>query len=609
MQRWLLAALLGLTACAHSRTAAPPAVPPTDHLIVAPADNAHIDPAGITHVMRGLYFLENGHAGAAIPHFRLALIYDRDSGYLHQKLAEAWVTEGRLDRAREVLEHGLARAPADPYLTTMAGELARRNKRYADAVRLFEYGTANEHTVRAAGSGLADALAWQNKTAEAEGKVIDLMNANPGRDDLATELGGVLEDHGRLGTALSTYQRAREQKPGSREAAFGETRVLELMGKPAEAAASLAKLFAYEPDEVGLYVQVARLYRRAGSPSAAAYRVEALRLAGNDVMARGVVANGDLADGDLSAGIALVEDMKKRAASEGIGPTPEQLTAFVGQAYLENGEPKRCLEELDKVGMRAELVRTHAACLAATGRIDDALAELNAALVLGASPRDMAFDAARALTAEPDEAIARRKLTAFLKHPRIGANETNLASATLLQHFGHEPEALMLIGTVYATDKASTDLRMRYSDALSRNDRFDEALAILRAMVEEQPEDPTRLNALGFTLADAGRDLDEAEVHLRHAYRLASDESFIIDSFGWLAFRKKNYELAERLLQRAVAGSPNDPEILLHLGETYRARGKREEAHDLFVKALGAHPAKPMKARLEQLVQATRVSS
>lgn len=608
MQRTLLLAFVGLAACAHPQAVAPPSLPPTDHLIVAPAVN-NVDPAGITHVMRGLYFLENGHAGAAIPHFRLALLYDRDSGYLHQKLAEAWVSEGRLDRAREVLEHGLARQPIDPFLTTMAGELARRNKRYAEAVSLFGHGTADEHTVRAAGSGLVDALAWQQKTAEAEGKVIDLMNANPGRDDLATDLANVLEDHGRLGTALSTYQRARQQKPGSREAAFGETRVLELMGKPAEAAASLAQLFAYEPDEVVLYVQVARLYKRAGSASAGAYRVEALRLAGNDIMARGVVANGDLADGDLGAGLALVEDMKKRAASEGLGPTPEQLTAFVGQAYLEHGEPKRCLEELDKVGLRAELVRTHSACLAAAGRIDDALTELNAALVLGAPSRDMALDAARAVMAEHDEAVAKRKLAAFLKHPRVGANETNLANAALLQHYGQEAEALTLIRSVYNTDKSSTDLRMRYSDALSRNNRFDEALTILRAMVEEQPEDPTRLNALGFTLADAGRDLDEAEVHLRHAYRLASDESFIIDSFGWLAFRKKNYELAERLLKGAVAGSPNDPEILLHLGETYRARGKREEAHALFVKALGAHPAKPMKAQLEQLVQATRVSS
>jgi hypothetical protein len=68
-----------LVACA----AQPPAQGPRpngDHLIVVPADAAHLAPAGVTHVMRGLHFLENGHSGAAIPHFRLALLYDGDSG-------------------------------------------------------------------------------------------------------------------------------------------------------------------------------------------------------------------------------------------------------------------------------------------------------------------------------------------------------------------------------------------------------------------------------------------------------------------------------------------------------------------------------------------------
>ncbi len=602
----LLAA--GLTACAATPRVPHPAAT-SDHLLTpAPVDGG-LDAAGVAHVMRGLYFLENGHSAAAIPHFRLALRYDADSGYLHQKLAEAWVSEGRLDRARDVLEHGLTRAPTDPYLTTMAGELARRNKRFTEAVALLTHGLADEHTVLVAGSGLADALAWQHKTAEAEGRVVDLMNAYPGRDDLAAQLGGVLEDHGRLGTALATYQRAREQKPGSREAAFGEMRVLDLMGKPGDAAASLAKLFAYEPDDVGLYVQVARLYQRAGSSSAKAYRVEALRLAGNDLAARGVVANGDLAEGNLSAGLALVDDMRKTAVADGVGASPAQLSAFIAEAHRENGDPKQCLAELEAVGDSLEASRTRAGCLADSGRVDEALALLMRVLAVGAPRRDMALDAARALTHEADEAVARRKLAAFLKLPGLGAYEQGLATATLAQHFGHEAEAMALIGALHAVDKASTDLRMRYSDALARNGRIDEAVAMLRVMVEEQPEDATRLNALGFTLADAGRDLEEAEVHLRHAYRLGSEESFIVDSLGWLAFRKQSYELAERLLVRAMHGAMNDPEVLLHLGETYRARGKREEALACFVKALAAHPSRPLKARLEQLLQATRVSS
>ncbi len=604
----LLLVVSSLVACAAQPMAPRPATL-DGYMIVPPADAGHLDPAGVTHVMRGLYFLENGHPAAAIPHFRVALLYDASSGYLHQKLAEAWVSEGRLDRARGVLEQGLSRSPTDPYLTTMAGELARRNKRFSEAVALLEYGLDEQHTVLVAGSGLADALAWQKKTAEAEGRVVDLMNANPAREDLAAQLGGVLEDHGRLGTALATYQRARAQKPSSRDAAFGEMRVLELMGRPAEAAASLARLFAYEPDDVALYVQVARLYRRAGSPSAEAYRAEALRLAGSDLAALGIVASGDIAEGDVAAGLALVEEMRRIAAADMGGPPPIQLTAFLAEAHRERGEPTKCLAELQAVADSPDVARTRAGCLADAGRVADALTVLARAVTGPASPRELALDAARVLALEPDEAVARRKLEAFLKIRGFGPYERSLATATLAQHLGHEAEAMALIGALHAVDATNSDLRMRHADALARNGRIEEAVTILRAMVEEQPEDPTRLNALGFTLADAATSLDEAEVHLRHAYRLGSEESFIVDSLGWLAYQKKSYELAERLLVRASRASPNDPEILLHLGETYRARGKREEALACFVKALNAHPARPMKARLEQLVQATRVSS
>jgi Flp pilus assembly protein TadD len=143
-------------------------------------------------------------------------------------------------------------------------------------------------------------------------------------------------------------------------------------------------------------------------------------------------------------------------------------------------------------------------------------------------------------------------------------------------------------------------LQLRYADALARVDRLDESVTVLRDMVEREPDDPTYLNALGFTLADAGKNLDEAEVYLRHAYRVASDEGFIVDSLGWLLHQRGNDEGAERLLQRALRQSPQDAEVLWHLGEVVKARGKREDARVLFVKALAAHPPKQLKTRIQQ---------
>src|SRR5687768_7398540 len=77
--------------------------PSADHIIPTPKAPPTIEPAGLAHLLRGLHFMQRGHPDAAIPHLRLALIYDTDSAYLHQKLAEAWATTGRIDRAADVI--------------------------------------------------------------------------------------------------------------------------------------------------------------------------------------------------------------------------------------------------------------------------------------------------------------------------------------------------------------------------------------------------------------------------------------------------------------------------------------------------------------------------
>ncbi|MBC7795094.1 MAG: hypothetical protein H7Z43_15425 [Clostridia bacterium] len=283
--------------------------------------------------------------------------------------------------------------------------------------------------------------------------------------------------------------------------------------------------------------------------------------------------------------------------------TRGHLRAFVAESYLRAGRPDACLTELGASISIPEILRTRASCLAGLGKIEDALVVLGQARVEGGKARELAFDAARFAASDEDDARAHRELDGFLKAMRIEQYDATLARASFAQQLGRDGEAAGLLSALYGSTRPDLDLRLRWADALARTERIDDAVTLLHELVAEQPDDPTRLNALGFTLVEANRSLDEAEVYLRHAYRLASDETFIIDSLGWLMHVRGKDVLAERLLERAVNGSPSDPEILMHLGEVYKARGKRDEAHALFVKAAHLQPSRPIKAKLDRLVR------
>jgi Flp pilus assembly protein TadD len=83
------------------------------------------------------------------------------------------------------------------------------------------------------------------------------------------------------------------------------------------------------------------------------------------------------------------------------------------------------------------------------------------------------------------------------------------------------------------------------------------------------PDDVGINNDLGYTWADAGRNLDEAEKMLRYAVGESPREAAYLDSLGWVYYKKGDFANALRWLTRAAAESDgHDPVIYDHLGDT-----------------------------------------
>ena len=103
----------------------------------------------------------------------------------------------------------------------------------------------------------------------------------------------------------------------------------------------------------------------------------------------------------------------------------------------------------------------------------------------------------------------------------------------------------------------------------------------MHMLIELQPDNANAYNALGYTLADQGERLDEALQLITTALQLRPHDAAILDSMGWVHFRRGNYATAIDYLRRALDGQQN-AEIAAHLGEALWAVGKRRAARKIW---------------------------
>ncbi|MCC5794636.1 MAG: tetratricopeptide repeat protein [Chromatiales bacterium] len=124
---------------------------------------------------------------------------------------------------------------------------------------------------------------------------------------------------------------------------------------------------------------------------------------------------------------------------------------------------------------------------------------------------------------------------------------------------------------------------------LATHGEVREAIASLRAAYAIDPDDAAIQNALGYTLADANRNLREAARLVRLAFEQVPDSAAIIDSMGWVRFRQRRFVESLDFLEDAWARQ-RDPEVAAHLGEVRWRMGDRAGAHEIWDQALAEWP-------------------
>jgi tetratricopeptide (TPR) repeat protein len=244
---------------------------------------------------------------------------------------------------------------------------------------------------------------------------------------------------------------------------------------------------------------------------------------------------------------------------------------YLGVAYAELGETSRALDELAKVGDKSDYyveARVRRATLLQKDQPGRAVDEIESAL-----------------EARPDSP----DLMSFL--------------AALYREQKKYPKAVEMLEKVVEKNPDNDRYRFTLGAAYDEANDRERAIEQMQRAIELNPKNAAALNYLGYTYADMGVKLDEAETLIRRALEIEPDDGFYIDSLGWVYFKRGDYARAIEYLERAAELAGEDPTIVEHLGDAYQKTGRNDLALQSYRDALGQSKDAAQIERIKAKIQ------
>lgn len=181
-------------------------------------------------------------------------------------------------------------------------------------------------------------------------------------------------------------------------------------------------------------------------------------------------------------------------------------------------------------------------------------------------------------------------------------SEPYLALAQFLGSTQKHEGAVASLETLLAKNPKSAQALLLKGMLLEAKKDFPGARSAYEGLLAADPQSWLALNNLAYIQLDHFKDPAKAREYAAKAREVAPGNPAVADTLGWSLSRLSQYAQAEPLLKEALAGLPDNPEVLYHVGVNSYYLGQEDAARKALQQALNLAPefahAAEAKARL-----------
>lgn len=496
----------------------------------------------------------DGNHQKAIESFKMVLVYDADAPQVNLRLAAEYVKMGMVTEALERAELAVKKDPKFVDGKLLLGGLYSTLKVYDKAIVQYEQ-------VLKLDAGNTEAPMYLGAV-YAEMKNYD--KAVKYFEKLAKD-----EDYTSPHLAWYYIGRIRTEQGGKNFLKAGETafkKAIEIKPDHVESVLALGQLYTkleQEPRAVELY----KNFQRERGPNARLAEILANNYLEQEKYEEALEQfevleryGDDSLNAKVKIALILIEQKKYAPAIDKLKdvlkqvPDSDKIRFYLAAVYEEIGRGEEAIEHFQKVPSESQYfgeAMVHATYLLKQGKkVDKALSLIEKSMQARQDiPQFYAINASLL-----DEKSEYKKAIGVLEK---GAEK-----------FPDNVQLHFFLGTV--------------------NDRLgnkDAVVAAMNKVIEMDPNHVQGLNYLAFTYAEADKNLDVAEKLVRRALEIEPKDGYILDTLGWILFKKGQFSDSVKVLEAAYKFQPEESIIAEHLGDAYNKAQLLDKAKFMYQKA------------------------
>jgi tetratricopeptide (TPR) repeat protein len=540
---WVFAILATAGCAANIPSQPPPAAPVEQRAYQGPENQYYYFTAA--EVQRS-----KGNLDKAIVLLRKAIELDSESFYLQRELATVYIQNKEDEKALEVLAELLQKDPNDVKSLIIFGGIKQVRKESKEAIAAYEKILTLDSKHQRIYSLLGSLYMEAGELERAKDVYNQQIENFPGSYTAHFFLGKIHARQNNVKDAEKEFQKALELRPERHEPLFELIILYKTQGKTEKVIALLENILKQDPNNVRASMELAYYYYRKGKKKDAEKMLVTLGRRSQDEFEVIVVV------------IQLYVDQKKYDEAliiiDGLlkgRPGSPDLNHLGGVARYELKKYDQAIVHFEKVTPESRFFQDAVVHVAF---IYQDQGKRGAAVTFLTS----------AIEKDPDNPDFKYYLGTFYEELKDYEN----AALHINQAIAIEPDNpryYFRLGVVY-----------------DKWDQKEASMEAMRTVISLDPKHANAMNYLGYTYADLGLNLDEAERLVKKALTYKPNDGYITDSLGWVYYKKGEFDEALKYLKKAIELVPDDPIMLEHLGDAYLKLDDKPNALRFYQKSL-----------------------